>query len=557
MNMSIGCQYDSMRYPFFLSDLTRSIPVEGELKLAENLAPLAKICWGSFEIENPELAVYDDLLVISGKVYPYLIYLTSPGVNLINAEADNEEIREREFERLECGTRWINEAGVGYEARITIPGLRPGMAIDVDLSPSNAVFEEKGPGKIQFLGQLEATVHTLDNQETEVVGEVVAQPPSKVNVIKEPVKLEEVLDIRKETLPLQTPLVLSNLKPGAARILTYQARPAGIDYEVGRNKIFIKGFLDVAMVYVGCDDDGRPTEIFAHEWDRSSGTAVPFEIVIPVDTADMDLSVIPKITLGNSKLEMKTPREMRYRVDVQCEATISKVVQKEVVTDVESGGDQIVDVLKNLLNFEETLGETTGVVALDTTIALPGGENPERLLLWEGSSKGLSLEAAEDKVLVDGSMDLRLIYTADSVDGSRLQVACWDRPTNTSIPLAGVIEFPGIQRGALLRAQAQIDSINLELTGDRTIKVNATVLLRVMARVPRALMTLRDCAVVEPVDPDTRPSMMFYVVQRGDSLWKIARQYQTTVDTLAQANQISNPDRIHPGQKLIIPKQAG
>lgn len=555
--MSLSCQYDSMHYPFFLSDLTRSIPVEGELRLAENLPPLAKISWGSFEVEGPELAVYDDLLVVSGKVYPYIIYLTNPIVKPINSETDGGEIPEQEYERLECGARWTNEAGISYEERITIPGLRPGMAIDVDLSPSNATFEEVGAGQIRFFGQLEARVHALDNQEFQVVSEVIAQPPSKVKVTKEPLKVEELLDIRKETIPLQTPLVLSNLKPGTARILTYQARPVGVSHEVGRNKIFIKGFLDVAMVYVGCDDDGRPTEIFAHEWNRSSGTAVPFETVIAVDTSDPNLTVIPKITLRNSKLELKTPREMRYRADVECEALISKLVQKEVVTEVESGGDQVVDVLKNLLNFEESLGEKTGMIALETTIALPGGETPERLLLWEAAPKDLSLEAAEDKVLVDGSMDLSLIYTVDSADGSRVRVGCWDRPSNTSIPLAGVIDFPGIQPGALLRAQAQVDSVNLELTGDGKIQVNAMVLLRVMARAPRALMTLSDCAAVEPVDPSTRPSMMFYVIQPGDSLWKIARQYQTTVDALAQANQIANPERIYIGQKLLIPKGLG
>ena len=70
-------------------------------------------------------------------------------------------------------------------------------------------------------------------------------------------------------------------------------------------------------------------------------------------------------------------------------------------------------------------------------------------------------------------------------------------------------------------------------------------------------MALKDCALVEPVDPSTRPSILFYLVQPGDTLWKIARRYQTTMDTLARVNQISNPDRIDIGQKLIIPKQVG
>lgn len=555
--MSVSCQYESMKYPFFLSDLTQSFSVNGELKLAENLPPLDKISWGGFEAETPGLAIYDDLLVVSGKVYPYLLYLTRPGENRIDSVAEGEENQAPELERREFGTRWINENGVDYEERITIPGLRSGMVVKVDLLPSNATFDEVGPGQIRFFGQLEATVHAVENQEFQVVSEVEAQPPSKVNVAKEPVRLEEVLDIRKETILVQIPLVLSNLKPGAVRILTYQAVPVAVNCEVGRGKIFVKGFLEVTMVYVGCDDDGKPTEIFAQEWNRSAGTAVPFETIIIAETSDMDLTVIPRITLRNSKMEMKTSREMRYRVDVECEVTISRIVQKEVVTDAESGSEQLIDLQKNVLNFEEYLGEKTGAINLETVIALPNGEIPERLLAWEGSPKEISLEVVEDKVLVDGNLDLRLIYAADSADGSRMQVASWDRRNDNSIPVAGMVEFSGLKPGALLRAVAQVDSINLELTGDRTVRVNGTITLRVMARAPRALMALKDCAAVEPVDPSTRPSILFYLVQPGDTLWKIARRYQTTMATLAQVNQISNPDRIDIGQKLIIPKQVG
>lgn len=555
--MSVSCQYELIKYPFFLSDFTRSISVEGDLRLPDNLQPLEKISWGSFEVEAPTLDVYDDLLVVSGKVYPYLIYQAKPVGERVESGADGEENEDRQLERRECGTRWLNEGGVEFEERIAIPGLRPGMMVDLDLSPSNASFEETGPGQIRFQGQLEAVAHAARNQEFQVVSEVLAQPPSKVNVAKEQVRLEEVLDHKKETIPIHTTLVLSSLKPGAARLLTYQARPVGLNCEVGRDKIYIKGFLEVSMVYVGCDDDGRPTEIFAHEWSRDAGMAVPFETVMNTETSDADLTIIPRITLRNSKLEMKTPREMRYRVDIECEAKVSRIVQKEVVTDAEPDGEQAIDVLKNILNFEEYFGEKTGAINLETVIALPSGETPERLLLWDGTPKEISLEAAEDKVLVDGSLDLRLIYTADNVNGSGMRVAGWERFNNTSLPLTGIIDFPGVQAGTLFRLQTQVESLNLELTGDGTIKVTGTVVLRVMARAPKALMALRDCAAVEPVDPSTRPSMLFYLVQPDDSLWKIARLYQTTVDTLARVNQISNPDRIYPGQKLLIPKQAG
>ena len=47
-------------------------------------------------------------------------------------------------------------------------------------------------------------------------------------------------------------------------------------------------------------------------------------------------------------------------------------------------------------------------------------------------------------------------------------------------------------------------------------------------------------------------SPVHYIVKKGDSLSKIARDYQTTVKQLQAWNNISNTNIIHPGQKLRI-----
>lgn len=45
-----------------------------------------------------------------------------------------------------------------------------------------------------------------------------------------------------------------------------------------------------------------------------------------------------------------------------------------------------------------------------------------------------------------------------------------------------------------------------------------------------------------------------YVVQPGDSMWKIAEKYQVGVKEIIDANkQITNPNLIYPGQKINIP----
>jgi len=47
-----------------------------------------------------------------------------------------------------------------------------------------------------------------------------------------------------------------------------------------------------------------------------------------------------------------------------------------------------------------------------------------------------------------------------------------------------------------------------------------------------------------------------YIVQPGDTLWRISRQFGTTVDAIVQANNIPNPNLIYVGQVLEIPGDA-
>lgn len=48
-----------------------------------------------------------------------------------------------------------------------------------------------------------------------------------------------------------------------------------------------------------------------------------------------------------------------------------------------------------------------------------------------------------------------------------------------------------------------------------------------------------------------------HVVKSGENLFRIAQQYGTTVDAIAQANNITNPSMIYVGQELKIPSESG
>jgi len=57
--------------------------------------------------------------------------------------------------------------------------------------------------------------------------------------------------------------------------------------------------------------------------------------------------------------------------------------------------------------------------------------------------------------------------------------------------------------------------------------------------------------------PGTPGAPIVHVVQRGENLFRIALRYNTTVEAIAAANGIRNPQFIYVGQKLTIPQGGG
>jgi len=57
---------------------------------------------------------------------------------------------------------------------------------------------------------------------------------------------------------------------------------------------------------------------------------------------------------------------------------------------------------------------------------------------------------------------------------------------------------------------------------------------------------------VKSVDRASRPEVVSYVVKKGDTLWNLAKAYGTDVNTIANTNNIRNPNSLKIGQRLQI-----
>ncbi|AGK48009.1 BON domain protein [Burkholderia thailandensis MSMB121] len=111
-----------------------------------------------------------------------------------------------------------------------------------------------------------------------------------------------------------------------------------------------------------------------------------------------------------------------------------------------------------------------------------------------------------------------------------------------------------------------LDTSNLTVAFDgasRTVTLTGSVAdLDTKAKVKVAAGNVQGVAGVNDDDlqPDD-PQVQYHDVVSGDNLWKIAEKYYrdgSKNDVIFQANRpmLSSPDKIYPGQKLVIPPQS-
>ena len=100
--------------------------------------------------------------------------------------------------------------------------------------------------------------------------------------------------------------------------------------------------------------------------------------------------------------------------------------------------------------------------------------------------------------------------------------------------------------------KVHLENINADIeAGNIAVRAVVKVYTRVNYMVQKKFLV--DVYPVEAEVPKKKASITIYVVQSGDTLWKIAKKYNTTMQEVARVNQIEEPNVIKVSQKLIIP----
>jgi len=392
---------------------------------------------------------------------------------------------------------------------------------------------------IQSIVSLKLYVAELYDEETAVGiqgDEPVEYSHKTMNVLQTSIQKKDIFRIRQElTLPHELPNIVS--------ILWKKIRVGKLEWKPLEGKIGIQGELHVFVLYETTDED-NPVQAFQ--------TVEPFGGSIDCQGSEENSILDMQAKIGHKELEIHADNDGEERcfgLEVVLDLSLQMYEQEslELLSDVYCVNKQV-QTKEREAGFRKLLSDVNGRQKLSTHVKCGATGGVRRLLCADGYMLCERQEIKEQGVQLSGSVELELLYQS----GER------EQPYHTvkeSIPFNYTCEAPGLKQDDVYRVQYHLEDLDASMLDSEEAEIRAVLVFNLLA-----FHELKEQVVEEittqDLDQDTinsLPGMAIYVVQDGDTLWKIGKKYYVPVSAIKELNGL-NSNEIHKGDKLFIMK---
>lgn len=483
--------------------------VETEVYLSPSKPNIDKILWVQGKVEILNTKLIKDKLIVNGVTRFNLLYRSEEEENNIHTLEATKEFRE-EIEILGIDDDMISKVSskIEYiqweqeESRIALQAF-------VNLS-----------GEVDELRTLETIKEIKGNDSLQML---------KENVCYKEVKGREITyAIVKEVLKI------SENDPEIDEIIKFSVRTNEVESMVVEDRLITSGEAAVTLVYFGGDKVNSVEEVvpFNH-FIEMPGVNNTLKGVLEYEVVEGSYEVVGN-ELGERKLV-----DLELKIRVTGKAFEEK--SREVIIDVYSTKENLL-MEREEININEDLKDIKHVVDLE--IELEGIEAVEVLDI-DGSVSVLDKRIEDDVILLDGILTLDVQY----IDRMTEEINTYrtDYPFNTNI-------YDEAALNAELKVNPLLNSIKNTIKKDG-LDVESKITLDINLSRNRKIYGIKEIRETnELIDTKNRPSITIYFVQKGDTLWDIAKRYKTTTEEILLSNNNTSGE-IHPGDKIIIEKK--
>ncbi len=372
----------------------------------------------------------------------------------------------------------------------------------------------------------------------------VGEDEKDVQLINETLNLTQIAVAKKDTYRIKDEVTLPLGKDNIQEILYSRIEFMEGETRLYDGKIGLKGLLKVFILYTA-ENENKGVQSYEAE--------LPINGSLDCDRCRDNMVSDISISISN--------RDMQVKPDDDGE---ERILDLEVVLnlDIKLYEDEVLEILKDLYSTQDLLNITekearyrnllmknnSKLRVVDTLKVEEGQPAILQICNGDGEVKIDDQFPVENGIQVEGVAEVQVLYVTED-DG---------RPIGSVkgvVPFSQLIEVKDMKRNSTFDTRAYLDQLSMVLIDGTEIEVKVTIGIEAIVFDEMASRIITGVEVVSNLEGVRRriPSIVGYVVKDGDTLWDVAKEFYTTMDTIKELNELEG-DALEVGDNILICK---
>lgn len=303
------------------------------------------------------------------------------------------------------------------------------------------------------------------------------------------------------------------------------------DVKTSYNKVLVKADADVRVLYM--TEEGRINSV---------NSKIP--VMGFIDMPNVDEGCVFNISDQLMNIVIKPNNGDNHNIYIEAESEMQVEVfnekQIEVVEDLYS---TVQDVMPNKRTLSAMMERNNIIEDFKIRESIENSELEDSTIFIDDINVNIIKEDIRmGKVIYEGEVVLKILYIKED----KMDVMTITLPFNYEIISDKINTNSNIIR------EINVKNENIILQGNR-IDVSMDLEFDLIVESNNNLSLIENIEMEENVEKNPY-SMIIYFVKPGDTLWKIAKKFKSTVEDIARVNEIENENKIFAGEQLYIPK---
>ncbi|MCD5414487.1 MAG: DUF3794 domain-containing protein [Clostridiales bacterium] len=491
--------------------------IEGDILVPDSKPDISRIISvdGTIRVEGEKIE--EGKMIVEGTVNFSVLYVSEVGEEAI-----------------------INvESSTVFKHEIELESVAPKMQGEVKAEIEHIDFSMNNERKIGIKAIVNLKCKVKEKRSAEIITST--DGFEDLQVLKERFQYISTAEKRSEEILVKDAFEIEDNLPEIEEIVKTNWGISNKETKITDKKIIVGGILLIDVVYLTDDSEDMM---------RSYKAEIPFNNFVEMSEANCEAkykSIIRVNTMAAKIIEniQGERRIIEIEAFVQVDAEIVKNVEKELIVDVYSHKKKLA-VERNTVLFKKNIETEETSVSLNESLNVPLN-NPriEKILFVNARTSISDYHEIGKKIVIEGVLGIVMIYMSES------EVQSLHR-FEQEIPFKQYIGLGGAYEGIKADIELSDASVKYEVVGENQGDVKVDFKIECEAYVLEKVELIGEITELEQSEnSDNGPSLIIYVIQSGDTLWKIAKKYNSTMENIIENNNIENPDELSANEYIL------